>query len=482
MIFPVEVETESQLRSLSEYLLGAGVEGRHWWTGGTDLQSEGAWLWTSSLTAVGNFIWSPGQPDGAEQQNCLYLNPHYDYTGRDDDCHVRKQPLCQLYIPTTDTPTKPSSTTTSPTSTSTTTTQSTQSSSTTSDFFIRQKCCDTVRLQSSGLISSLMPEYVGAYRKIVTESTNRSIYHKEDKFLFYLDDKSSLETEGWVFSTSMDVPLDETIITIDDDLCADNTRPGWQVLVAGDWLTDETAVVRCERPGGECETDEECNEGLTGVCATDQEGHTVGCQYCQDALCTPGCLHDYGSDQVPRCPQSLPVCNLQTHQCQADPGSTLLQEIVFTSHGCQGCTREGVNMTLTGNEIILPQPKCRTVDLDHPDQVDFKSKSTFVATTEEQDLGWANCWKVRDVSLGASKLLHIPGTTGGECDGVRGGLDRGGNLETSQHLLRLGQGHQQSLHLQFPSGDGPLLRPGSSGNMRPSRDSHLLMTSAYTLH
>ena len=51
-------------------------------------------------------------------------------------------------------------------------------------------------------------------------------------------------------------------------------------------------------------------------------------------------------------------------------------------------------MTLAGDSINDPQPRCKTVDLDHPDQVDFAAKSTFNAVPEEQDMGWENCWQV----------------------------------------------------------------------------------------
>ena len=51
-------------------------------------------------------------------------------------------------------------------------------------------------------------------------------------------------------------------------------------------------------------------------------------------------------------------------------------------------------MTLAGDSIITPQPRCKTVDLDHPTQVDFAAKSTFIANAEEQDIGWENCWQV----------------------------------------------------------------------------------------
>ena len=68
--------------------------------------------------------------------------------------------------------------------------------------------------------------------------------------------------------------------------------------------------------------------------------------------------------------------------------------IVFNSKGCDGCTREGVNMTLAGDSDQIPQPRCKTVDLDHPNQVDFATKSTFIANAEEQNIGWENCWQV----------------------------------------------------------------------------------------
>ena len=76
-------------------------------------------------------------------------------------------------------------------------------------------------------------------------------------------------------------------------------------------------------------------------------------------------------------------------------------------------------MTLTGNEIILPQPKCRTVDLDHPYQQDFQSESTFEAKREEQDLGWANCYKVlAEVCEDLLSIVQVLGRPGGGGEGV----------------------------------------------------------------
>ena len=73
-------------------------------------------------------------------------------------------------------------------------------------------------------------------------------------------------------------------------------------------------------------------------------------------------------------------------------------------------------MTLAGDSIIVPQPRCKTVDLDHPGQVDFAAKSTFIANAEEQNMGWENCWQV----LQSQALLcwftsvFYPGCSGGQ--------------------------------------------------------------------
>ena len=108
-----------------------------------------------------------------------------------------------------------------------------------------------------------------------------------------------------------------------------------------------------------------------------------------------GCRHNSSATEPPKCPDSLPVCNTETHHCQAKPGSTLLTTIVFSSQDCQGCTREGVNMSLAGSDIVVPQPRCRTVDLDHPGRDDFSYRSTFsTSQSEEIFMGWENCWNV----------------------------------------------------------------------------------------
>ena len=131
------------------------------------------------------------------------------------------------------------------------------------------------------------------------------------------------------------------------------------------------------------------------------------------------------------------MCNIDTHNCQANPGSTLLMKIVFTSAGCEGCTKEGVNMTLVGTPLQIPEPRCKTVDLDHPNDVDYASKSTFVANGAEQNLGWENCWQVRlkNLLFSSFHISYLQGTFGWLCSRVHSRLDWRRNLESKEYLL-----------------------------------------------
>ena len=52
-------------------------------------------------------------------------------------------------------------------------------------------------------------------------------------------------------------------------------------------------------------------------------------------------------------------------------------------------------MILTGSDNERPMPQCKTKDLDHPNVPDFsKGQTTFVASKEEQDMGWYTYWGV----------------------------------------------------------------------------------------
>ena len=51
-------------------------------------------------------------------------------------------------------------------------------------------------------------------------------------------------------------------------------------------------------------------------------------------------------------------------------------------------------MSLTGSIFVAPPPECKTVNLDHPGTPDYASKGTFQANPDEQNNGWASCYRV----------------------------------------------------------------------------------------
>ena len=110
-----------------------------------------------------------------------------------------------------------------------------------------------------------------------------------------------------------------------------------------------------------------------------------------------GCKYDGPSDSVPSCPSApQPICNEDTHRCEAAPGHQLLTYIKVNSNGCDGCTEEGLSMKLVGDDEVVPVPECETVGLDHPNKVDFASVGEFRAVEEERPLGWGSCYEVKN--------------------------------------------------------------------------------------
>jgi len=178
----------------------------------------------------------------------------------------------------------------------------------------------------------------------------------------------------------------------DDHKCGCNSDADCK---AGDQCTDSNI---CEPIPNECEADVDCNgDGISGTCEAGVAEYTQ-CFYCDSNglynVCKPGCKFDNNADgNVPQCPAAESVCNAETHFCQAQSGSTLLTKMVFNSNGCDGCTTEGVNMTLTGSIFVATPPECKTVNLDHPGTPDYVSKGTFLATHDEQNNGWASCYR-----------------------------------------------------------------------------------------
>ena len=81
----VEIVTKDQMDFLVMELqaLEAQTGEQFWWTGGSDDDSEGDWLWQHSQQDVGEFIWGEGypRPESDSNYHCLYYG--LDYMGYD---------------------------------------------------------------------------------------------------------------------------------------------------------------------------------------------------------------------------------------------------------------------------------------------------------------------------------------------------------------------------------------------------------------
>ena len=71
------------------------------WIGGTDVFSEGYWLWSGSKVPVseGFTDWGPGEPNhagGATNEDCMQLYAHKSYTWNDEDCRLNSRFVCEV--------------------------------------------------------------------------------------------------------------------------------------------------------------------------------------------------------------------------------------------------------------------------------------------------------------------------------------------------------------------------------------------------
>ena len=93
----VEILNERQLdfvRSELFFLADVGVSG-DWWTYGTDFGREDQWIWMSSLSAVADFVWHTGEPNGDTTQNCMWMGKGVEFMADDMQCDAEYFYICQ---------------------------------------------------------------------------------------------------------------------------------------------------------------------------------------------------------------------------------------------------------------------------------------------------------------------------------------------------------------------------------------------------
>ena len=96
----VDIATEVQMGFLQMELdVIANAEGttHSWWTAGTDVGLNGRWIWATTLTNVGDFVWQNAYPSSNTNNNCLMLYPSYGYLAVNYPCDdASRYSICQL--------------------------------------------------------------------------------------------------------------------------------------------------------------------------------------------------------------------------------------------------------------------------------------------------------------------------------------------------------------------------------------------------
>lgn len=85
----------------NEYLLAeAKLSGGCHWLDGTDIFSEGEWIWVTKMQMIFGFTsWSVGQPDNANSnEHCLEINFGSDRRWNDRPCSYKEKYICEIEI------------------------------------------------------------------------------------------------------------------------------------------------------------------------------------------------------------------------------------------------------------------------------------------------------------------------------------------------------------------------------------------------
>ena len=73
-------------------------DGHHFWTSGTDISVEGKWIWESTGVnlSTGYSNWASGEPNNAENEDCLgTLSTRYPQGWLDFDCSISHEAICE---------------------------------------------------------------------------------------------------------------------------------------------------------------------------------------------------------------------------------------------------------------------------------------------------------------------------------------------------------------------------------------------------
>ena len=94
-ISKAEVKNEGQQALLLDPSISHLEEG--YWLGGSDLLSEGTWIWDSDSSPITYTAWGVGEPTGSPIENCIAITKNHSHYWSDEDCLTTLQrPLCEM--------------------------------------------------------------------------------------------------------------------------------------------------------------------------------------------------------------------------------------------------------------------------------------------------------------------------------------------------------------------------------------------------
>ncbi|XP_052718839.1 galactose-specific lectin nattectin-like [Crassostrea angulata] len=98
----VEIETAEENVFIRNNLLGSSDDNVHFWTGGTDADVEGNWIWSMTGKPFTTFeSWKTGEPnndDRGKEEHCLEYTRKLSKTWNDAVCNLTKPFICEKNV------------------------------------------------------------------------------------------------------------------------------------------------------------------------------------------------------------------------------------------------------------------------------------------------------------------------------------------------------------------------------------------------
>ncbi|XP_071142115.1 C-type lectin domain family 4 member E-like [Mytilus edulis] len=93
-----EVKTTTQMSCIKTVVK---TYQKNYWLGGTDIVTEGIWIWIHSKVIITLNDWHPGQPDNfgnTTGEDCILMMKNFPYKWNDGNCHTQRSYICEKQL------------------------------------------------------------------------------------------------------------------------------------------------------------------------------------------------------------------------------------------------------------------------------------------------------------------------------------------------------------------------------------------------